>query len=82
MPETEPYKLDLPMVQGNIAQTYANLIALRNEVYMGRNVRPDYSIHGHRMDWMQLWKFLGEEADRLQRELSRTEIFEFVSIGR
>ena len=75
-----PYVLDLPTVVGNVAQTFANLVALRAEILA--NPRPQYSIHGEAKNWPALYKFLNDGISDLQKQLCQLQPYEFVSVAR
>jgi hypothetical protein len=75
-----PYEINLPVVAGNVAQTIANLTALRAEI--SANPKPSYSVHGHAFDFVELYKFIGDEIDRAIRQLNQLQPYEFVSIAR
>ena len=76
----DPYMLDIPTVVGNVAQTFANLVALRMDILA--NPRPLYNIHGESMDWPKLYAFLNTAIADLQKQLSQLEPFEIVSVAR
>jgi hypothetical protein len=76
----EPYVLDVPTVVGNVAQTFANLVALRLDIL--NNPRPSYNLHGESMDWPKLYAFLNTAIADLQKQLSQLEPWEAISIAR
>ena len=75
-----PYVLDINLVCGNVAQTLANLVALRAEITA--TPKPEYSVHGHRFLWTDLYRYLGEEITRCQVQLSQLQPFEIISVAR
>jgi len=75
-----PYVLNLPVVIGNVAQTLANLTALRAEITA--SPKPSYRVHGHDYDWVGMYKYISAEIDDCTLELSRLQPFEIVSVGR
>jgi hypothetical protein len=76
----EPYVLDVPTVVGNVAQTFANLVALRLDILA--NPRPLYNIHGESMDWPKLYAFLNTAIADLQKQLVQLQPWEAISIAR
>jgi hypothetical protein len=76
----DPYQLDLPVVVGNVAQTFANLVALRLDIL--NNPRPSYNLHGEVYDWPKMYDFINRQITDLQKQLSQLAPFEIVSAGR
>ena len=76
----DPYVLDLPVVIGNVAQTFANLVALRLDIL--DNPRPAYDLHGEKYSWPELYKFINQQITDLQKQLCQLEPWEVVSVGR
>lgn len=76
----EPYVIDWEVVAGNVAQTLANLTAVRAQI--SANPKPRYSVHGHSYDWPDLYRYLGREIDHCITQLARLQPFEIVSMGR
>lgn len=77
---TTPYVINVPTVAGNVAQTLANLTALRLEIMA--NPRPKYSVDGHSYDWVGFYKFISDEINTCMKQLGQLEPFEIVSIAR
>jgi hypothetical protein len=74
------YTLDIATVQGDVAQTLANLTALRAEILA--NPKPDYDVHGHHFNWVGMYKFLSDEITACMKQLSQLQPFEEVGIAR
>ena len=76
----DPYVLDIPTVVGNVAQTFANLVALRMDILA--NPRPRYNLHGEFFSWPELYAFLDKSIGDMQKQLSQLQPFEIVSVAR
>lgn len=75
----DPFVIDLPTVQGNLAETLHNLIALRLELMA--NPKPKYSVHGHSYDWPGLYKLISDMIMDTTRQLGQFDQYEYVGAG-
>ena len=78
----QPYDCVIPIIAGNIEQSLLAVTSLQAEVFQTRDIRPTYNIHGESMSWVQFYEMLGQEASRLQKQLSQMQPFEFITAVR
>lgn len=63
-----------------------NLIAARDGftarlAEVATDCKPSYSIDGQSVNWVQYYRFLSEQIDKLDSQIAAAEPYEFVSNG-
>jgi len=77
----QPYVIDLPAMTGDIDQTLASLISLRLNIIQA-GPKPDYDIHGHRMNFKGLMQWFNDAIEALRKESLANHPYESVSVAR
>jgi hypothetical protein len=60
-------------------ETLTNLCALRKELSL--SPKPSYNVHGHQFSWTEYMRYLGDEIDRIRKELAQVVPVEEVGRG-
>lgn len=77
----EPYQIDYPAMTGDVAQSLAELRALRLRIIKD-GPKPNYSVHGESFSWQSLMDYIDRSIAVLTKELVQLQPMEMISVIR